>query len=74
MLSLGDTLLIELWSVLLRLSAELHDTGDIQAIEVTGMDRIVEVQHYAKRTKYMFKAVKTTTLIDCQISRIIDIN
>lgn len=29
MFSLGDTLLIELWSVLLGLSAELHDTGDI---------------------------------------------
>jgi len=45
MFSPCDTLLIELWSVLLRLSAELHETGDIQMIEATDMDRIAEGQH-----------------------------
>jgi len=31
---------IRIWRVLLRLSAELHDIGDVQAIDATGMDRI----------------------------------
>jgi len=39
-----------LWRDFLRLSAQLHDTGEIQAIDATGMDRIAASQHYAKRT------------------------
>jgi len=55
-----------IWRRLLRLSAELHDTGEIQAIDATGMDRVAASQHYAKRTNYTFRAVKTTVLIDCE--------
>jgi len=44
----------------------LHDTGEIQAIDATGMDRVAASQHYAKRTNYTFRAVKTTVLIDCE--------
>lgn len=43
MFSPCDTLLIELWSVLLRLATELHDTGDIQTIEATGMGSVSSV-------------------------------
>jgi len=50
----------------LRLSADLHDTGEVQAIDATGMARIAASYHYAKRTNYAFEAVKTTTLIDCE--------
>ena len=63
-----------LWREVLRLSAELHDTGDIQAIDATGMDRIAASQHYANRTNYRFKAVKTTALVDCENSIILDIH
>jgi IS5 family transposase len=63
-----------LWREFLRLSAELHDTGEIQAIDATGMDRIAASQHYAKRTNYTFKAVKTTALIDCETGAILDIH
>ncbi|MDL0137889.1 IS5/IS1182 family transposase, partial [Halobacterium salinarum] len=63
-----------LWRNLLRLSAELHDTGEIQAIDATGMDRVAASQHYAKRTNYTFKAVKTTALIDCETGAILDIH
>jgi IS5 family transposase len=62
------------WRRLLQLSAELHDTGEIQAIDATGMDRIAASQHYANRTNYTFKAVKTTALIDCQTGAILDIH
>ena len=62
------------WRVLLRLSAELHELGEIQAIDATGMDRISASQHYAKRTNYTFRAVKTTVLIDCKTIVIFDIH
>jgi len=63
-----------IWRRLLRLSAELHDSGEIQAIDATGMDRIAASQHYAKRTNYTFRAVKTTALIDCKTGAILDIH
>ncbi|MDL0122139.1 IS5 family transposase [Halobacterium salinarum] len=69
-----QTLKMPLWRTFLRLSAELHDTGEIQAIDATGMDRIAASQHYAKRTNYTFRAVKTTALIDCETGAILDIH
>jgi len=65
---------MRIWRVLLRLSADLHDTGEVQAIDATGMDRITASQHYAKHTNYTFEAVKTTTLIDCKTGAILDIH
>ncbi|SNR57785.1 Transposase and inactivated derivatives, IS5 family [Halorubrum vacuolatum] len=62
-----------IWRVLLCLSAELHDTGEIRAIDATGMDRISASQHYAKRTNYTFRAIKTTVLVDCVTGVILDI-
>ena len=65
---------MRIWRVLQRLSAELHDTGEIEAIDATGMDRVAASQHYAKRTNYTFEAVKTTALIDCKTGAILDIH
>jgi IS5 family transposase len=65
---------MRIWRVILRLSAELHDTGEVQAIDATGMDRVAASQHYAKRTNYTFEAVKTTALIDCKTGAILDIH
>ena len=65
---------MRIWRVLLRLSAELHDLGDVRAIDATGMDRITASQHYAKRTNYTFEAVKTTLLSDCKPGAILDIH
>lgn len=63
-----------LWRVLLRLSAELHETGGVQAIDATGFDRRAASRRYARRTKYTFTAVKTTVLVDCKTSTILDIH
>jgi len=60
------------WRRFLQLSAEVHDTGEIQAIDATGMDRVAASQHYAKRTNYTFRAVKTTAWIDCKTGTILD--
>jgi len=63
-----------IWRVLLRLSAELHDLGDVQEIDATGMNRIAASQHYAKGTNYTFEVVKTTLLSDCKTGMILDIH
>lgn len=49
-----------LWREFRRLSAALHESGEIQA---TGIDRVAASQHYAKRTEYTFKPVKTAAPI-----------
>ena len=56
------------WRAILNSSVELYDLGDVQAIDATGVDRTQTSQHYAKRTDYTFEAVKTSLLIDCEIS------
>jgi len=45
-----------------------------QAIDATGFDRRAASRRYAKRTNYTFTAVKTTVLVDCQTSKILDIH
>lgn len=55
---------ITVWRTLLRLSADLHDTGNVQAIDTTGFGRHSDSRHYANRTDYTFISVKTATLVD----------
>jgi IS5 family transposase len=62
------------WRVLLSLSAHLHEPGAVQAIDATGFDRRAASRRYAKRTDHTFKAVKTTVLVDCGTSTILDIH
>ena len=62
------------WRAILDQSVELYDLGDVQAIDATGVDRVQASQHYAKRTDYTFEAVKTTLLVDCETSAILDIH
>jgi len=62
------------WRTLLRLSADLHDTGDVQAIDATGFDRHSASRHYANQTGYTFRSVKTTALVDCETSTVLDIH
>ena len=65
---------MSLWRVLLRLSADLHETGEVQAIDATGFDRRAASRRYARRTNYTFTAVKVTVLVDCKTSTILDIH
>ena len=41
---------MDIWRTFLGLTSDLHDLGEIQAIDATGMNRIAASQHYAKRT------------------------
>lgn len=69
-----ERLEMRIWRVLLRLSAALHETGDVQAIDASGFDRNAASRRYAKRTNYTFKAVKTTFLVDCGSGAILDVH
>ncbi|WP_312912845.1 IS5 family transposase [Natronosalvus caseinilyticus] len=60
------------WRAILDSSIELYDLGDVQAIDATDVDHVQASQHYAKRTEYTFEAVKTSVLIDCETSAILD--
>ena len=62
------------WRAVLDYSVESYDLGEVQAIDATGVDRIQASQHYAERTDYTFEAVKTSVLIDCKTSAILDIH
>jgi len=62
------------WRALLRHSADLVQPGEVHAIDATGFDRQGASRHYANRTNYQFKAVKTTALVDCENSLILDIH
>jgi hypothetical protein len=46
----------------------LHELSETQAIDDTIMDLIAASQHYAKRTNYTFKTVKTSIRLDCLTS------
>ena len=63
-----------IWRTFLGLTIGLHDLGEVQAIDATGVDRIAASQHYANRTNYTFRAVKTTMLVDCSTGTILDIH
>ncbi len=45
-----DRLEMGLWRVLLRLSAQLHDTADHAAMDATFFDRKTASKHYCRRT------------------------
>lgn len=62
------------WRRFLALSTQLHNLGEIQAIDASGFDRIAASRKYANRTNYTFKAMKTTVLVDCSSGTILDVH
>lgn len=53
------------WRRSLQRSAELFETGEIQAIDSTSLAYRVASRTYAKRVGDMHESVKTTAFIDC---------
>ncbi|QCS42278.1 IS5 family transposase [Natrinema versiforme] len=70
----NQQLQMTIWRTLLQLSADLHDTGEVQAIDATGFDRHSASRHYANRTNYTFRSVKTTALVDCETGAVLDVH
>ena len=59
--------------VLLRYSAQLHDTGDIAAIDATYFDRSRASRHYSRRTNYRVQTLEATKLVDTDTQAILDL-
>jgi IS5 family transposase len=69
-----QALKMRVWRVLLRLSVNLFDTGEIQAIDSTSLAHRSSSHNYAKRVKGTFESVKTTLLVDCSTRAILDVH
>jgi len=54
-----DWLQMKIWRMLLRLSAQLHDTADHAAMNATFFDRETANKHYCRRTNYRVGLVET---------------
>lgn len=65
---------MRIWRVLLRLSASLHEFGEVQAIDATGFQRHQASRHYVLRVGYNFDDIKTTALIDCASTAVLDLH
>ncbi|WP_327051922.1 IS5 family transposase [Halomicrococcus gelatinilyticus] len=65
---------MRIWRVLLRSSASLHDFGKVQAIDATGFKRHDASRHYVLRVGYNFDDIKTTALVDCDSTAILDVH
>jgi len=60
--------------VLLRYSAQLHDTGDIAAIDATYYDRSRASRHYCQRTNYRVQTLEATKLVDTDTQVVLDLH
>ena len=64
---------IKVWRVLLRLSAQLHDTADHAAMDATFFDRGTANKHYCRRTNYRVQTLKTTALGNTKTQAVLDV-
>jgi IS5 family transposase len=62
------------WRNLLQLSADLFETGEIQAIDSTSLAYCVASRNFAKRVGDTHESVKTTALVDCDTGAILDVH
>ncbi|WP_096391841.1 IS5 family transposase [Halopenitus persicus] len=69
-----DRFEMKVWRVLLRLSAQLHDTADHAAIDATFFDRETASKHYCRRTNYRVQTLKTTALVDTKTQAVLDVH
>jgi IS5 family transposase len=61
------------WRVLLRLSTQLFEAGEIQAIDSTNIAHRSSSWNYTKRVEDTFEPVKTTLLVDVDSRAILDV-
>ena len=66
--------MIEIWRVLLRLSAQLHDLSGHAAIDSTFFNRENASRHYCYRTDYHVQTLKATALVDTESQAVLDVH
>ena len=69
-----DRFEMKVWRVLLRLSAQLHDTADHAAMDATFFDRETVSKHYCRQTNYRVQTLKTTALVDTKTQAVLDVH
>jgi hypothetical protein len=69
-----DKIKTALWRVLLRLSAQLHETSGHAAIGLTFFDRENSSKHYCRQTNYRVQTLEATALVDTDTQAILDVH
>jgi len=69
-----DNIEMDICRVLLRQSAQLHDTGDLAALDATFFERSPASRKYCNRTDYDVKKLKATKLVDTDTNVILDLH
>jgi len=69
-----DKIRIDVWRVLLRQSAQLHDPSDHVAVDATYYDRSRASKHYCQRTNYRVQTREATKLVDTESQAILDVH
>ena len=69
-----DRFEMKIWRVLLRLSAQLHDTTDHAAMDATFFNRETASKHYCRRKSYRVQTLKMTALVDTKIQAVLDVH
>ena len=69
-----DRITIDVWRVLLRQSAQLHEPSGHVALDATYFERSRASQHYCQRTNYRVQTLEATALVDTQSQAILDVH
>ena len=69
-----QNLMMDVWRLLLRHSAEIAGTSGRAAIDSTFFERHQGSSHYVSRTDYTFDKLKVTLLVDIESHAVIDLH
>jgi IS5 family transposase len=69
-----DRIVMRVWRVLLRHSAQLHAPSPHVAVDATYYERSPASKHYCDRTNYRVQTVEATKLVDTDTQAILDVH
>jgi len=69
-----DRIVMDVWRVLLRHSAQLHAPSPHVAVDATYYERSPASKHYCDRTNYRVQTVEATKLVDTATQAILDVH
>ncbi len=69
-----DRIVMQVWRVLLRHSAQLHSPSAHVAVDATYYERSAASKHYCDRTNYCVQTIEATKLVDTATQAILDVH
>ena len=69
-----DKIVMQVWRVLLRHSAQLHEPSPYVAVDATYYERSPAIKHYCDRTNYRVQTIEATKLVDTNSKAILDVH